>query len=326
MEDSTVSETQPLIGITRILVWIGIVCFLGITIWRWFDIPSVGKFGVLLAIGATLMAPYWDRLGSVGKMLCVGTMFLMLGVEYRAINKDKADSEALLLSNFQQISNDAHSNLKSLLESENKQFKDVLDKQQNTFDATIKRMERDEKMQAHSFENVIGRENTLITGFQEIVSTEQLVQSKTQEIELEMRAEITLARAQNAPRPAAGPVQPIPLPPPETQDTQALRVQGLKVSKDIDDWIDKIAQEAPQFNASSMNREDVVKRNAYAERIGSEFASMFASQANTLVSNLHIHGLRLSCMGGSFSSDPNFMLSMHRNCATRIREAALDLK
>ncbi len=169
------SETQPLTSITRILVWVGIVGFLVTTIWHWFHIPSVGKFGVLLAVGATLMAPYWDRLGSVGKMLCVGTMFLMLGVEYRAINKDKADSEALLLSNFQQISNDAHSNLKSMLESENKQFKDVLDKQQNTFDATIKQMERDEKMQAHSFENVIGRENTLITGFQEIVSTEQLL-------------------------------------------------------------------------------------------------------------------------------------------------------
>jgi hypothetical protein len=50
--------------IWRILAGVSVLAFVGTSIWWFFHIPSVGKGGVLLAVGATLMPLFWDKVGT----------------------------------------------------------------------------------------------------------------------------------------------------------------------------------------------------------------------------------------------------------------------
>ena len=74
--------------------WLVVFIFLGIGAWWLKHIPTVGKGGVLLAVGATLMPLFWERVGVFGKMSWILMLFVLFAVEYRAINKDREDAAA----------------------------------------------------------------------------------------------------------------------------------------------------------------------------------------------------------------------------------------
>jgi hypothetical protein len=79
--------------------WLVVFIFLGIGAWWFKHIPTVGKGGVLLAVGATLMPLFWERVGVFGKMFWILMLFVLFAVEYRAINKDREEATA----QFQEI-------------------------------------------------------------------------------------------------------------------------------------------------------------------------------------------------------------------------------
>lgn len=77
-------------------VWGILSCFcvlalLLLGIWWMFHLPTVGKGGLFLAVGATLMPLFWGKVGTIARMSWIAMLFLLLAVEYRAIDKDRAD-------------------------------------------------------------------------------------------------------------------------------------------------------------------------------------------------------------------------------------------
>jgi hypothetical protein len=86
MEDS--SKPTSRMGV---LSWFFVLAFSGCGIWWFFYIPSVGKGGLLLAVGATLMPVFWEKVRVIGKMSWIAMLFVLLFAEYRAIDKDRAD-------------------------------------------------------------------------------------------------------------------------------------------------------------------------------------------------------------------------------------------
>jgi hypothetical protein len=57
----------------------------------YFHIPSTGQGGVLLAVAASLMPLFWEKIGGVQRMFWIALLFLLLAVEHRAINKDQQE-------------------------------------------------------------------------------------------------------------------------------------------------------------------------------------------------------------------------------------------
>jgi hypothetical protein len=76
----------------RIASWLVVLGFWAIGAWFSFDIPSVGKGGIFLAVGATLMPLFWNKTREAGQMTWILMLFLFLSVEYRAINKEQANN------------------------------------------------------------------------------------------------------------------------------------------------------------------------------------------------------------------------------------------
>jgi hypothetical protein len=75
----------------RILSWLCVLTLLLLGIWWVFHLPPVGKGGVFLAVGATLMPLFWEKIGAIARMSWIAMLFLFLAIEYRAIDKDRAD-------------------------------------------------------------------------------------------------------------------------------------------------------------------------------------------------------------------------------------------
>jgi hypothetical protein len=94
-----------------ILGWLG--ALIGISVgllWR-FHLPTVGKAGLALALGATLMPLIWEKAKVPCKMLWIAMLFLMLWDEYRTIDRDHrelVDKETTAFNIANQTAEDAH--------------------------------------------------------------------------------------------------------------------------------------------------------------------------------------------------------------------------
>lgn len=111
--------------------WAVVAVFLAVGSWWLFHIPTVGKGGLLLAVGATLMPLFWERAGVFGKMAWIAMIFVMLAVEYRAIDKDRGDSvtaESIRATaeamQFSTIAND----LRTSIQNSQEQFAKTMDR------------------------------------------------------------------------------------------------------------------------------------------------------------------------------------------------------
>ena len=69
--------------------WLWLVTGVGVGIWWLYDVPSPGKGGLVLALAATLMPLVWEKIEVAGKMAWIAMLFLLLTVEYRAIDRDR---------------------------------------------------------------------------------------------------------------------------------------------------------------------------------------------------------------------------------------------
>ena len=157
----------------KTVAWLVVVAFLGVGLW-WFPhshTPSVGKGGLLLAVGATLMPLFWERIGTIGKMSWVAMLFLLLAVEYRAIDKEQTDQQVA----FQKIGD----GFTTILTNQQTSFPGLISQSQNNFDSLI-HDERDNfnKMMANSiqaqrqenasFAALLKRENDLLNSQEEL--------------------------------------------------------------------------------------------------------------------------------------------------------------
>jgi hypothetical protein len=86
--------SKPISRVWRMLSGLVVLAFVSCAVWWLFYIPSVGKGGLLLAVGATLMPLFWEKVGVIGKMFWIAMLFALLAIEYRAIDKDRMDGAA----------------------------------------------------------------------------------------------------------------------------------------------------------------------------------------------------------------------------------------
>jgi hypothetical protein len=114
-----------------------------------FRLPTVGKGGLFLAVGATLMPLFWDKVGIVARMSWIAMLFLLLAVEYRAIDKDRADfakDEARRRQEenqkFADIGTSITTNVQKLLNTSDKQFRETTQQASRQFDVTMSRSEK----------------------------------------------------------------------------------------------------------------------------------------------------------------------------------------
>jgi hypothetical protein len=84
-------SSQPVSPVWRGLSWVALLGFFGAAIWCYFHTPSTGKGGILLAVAASLMPLFWEKISPLERVFWIAMLFTLLRVEYRAINKDQKD-------------------------------------------------------------------------------------------------------------------------------------------------------------------------------------------------------------------------------------------
>lgn len=104
----------------EITSYLAVSIFLFFGFWWLFHIPSVGKGGLFLAVGATLMPLFWEKVGIIGKMLWIGMLFILLFAEYRAIDKDQKDRQTDITNQQNNFSN--------LMTQNQKEFQEEVDR------------------------------------------------------------------------------------------------------------------------------------------------------------------------------------------------------
>ncbi|MGA8151812.1 MAG: hypothetical protein WB952_12740 [Terriglobales bacterium] len=137
-------ESRITVRAWQVFSWISVLALLGLGIWWNFRLPSTGKGGLFLAIGAVLMPLFWEKIGVAGKMTWVAMLFVLLAVEYRAIDKDRDDFAAAEAKRqkeerqeFSKIGDAITTNVQKLLDHSDEQFKATLAEQAKHFDATM---------------------------------------------------------------------------------------------------------------------------------------------------------------------------------------------
>jgi hypothetical protein len=93
LEVCAVVRSESEFRIWQALSWLSVVVFLCFGIWWMLYLPTVGKGGLFLAAGAVLMPLFWEKIDVIGRMSWVAMLFLLLGVEYRAIDKEHHDND-----------------------------------------------------------------------------------------------------------------------------------------------------------------------------------------------------------------------------------------
>jgi hypothetical protein len=121
----------------KVFGWSGVLLGLGTGVWWYFHLPTAGKGGLVLAVGATLMPLVWEKVGVACKMSWIAMLFLLFAVEYRAIDEDKQLSAQELTIDFKKISDQANDNLKRILSDEHTSFTGLLQTQQDNFAALL---------------------------------------------------------------------------------------------------------------------------------------------------------------------------------------------
>ncbi len=126
------------------LSWAAVSFFLAVGVCWLLRVPSVGKGGLFLAMAAILLPLFWERIGTAGKMLWIGTLFVLLAVEYRAIDKDQREKAEAQKNELEAIGNgftnvlaNQQTEFSSLIEQGRRQFAEMVKKENTQFTATM---------------------------------------------------------------------------------------------------------------------------------------------------------------------------------------------
>jgi hypothetical protein len=136
------------------LSWAAVLAFLAIGVWWQFRLPTVGKGGLFLAMGAVLMPLFWEKIGTAGRMFWIGMFSVLLTVEYRAIDKDQGERAEAQKKELEAIGNgfthvlaDQQKEFSGLIEQGRNQFAAILKKENAQFAATVNSVEDSIKTQ-----------------------------------------------------------------------------------------------------------------------------------------------------------------------------------
>ena len=295
----------------------------------WPQIPDVPVYS--LGVVAALMSI--EGLSRPERAVCIFLVFGLFIVELKYSYKERITTDAQMTSRFKVVSDQANSNLNRILQSEDNRFAAILRNQQKEFDITIGRIERDEKTQATAFNDIVGRENTLFEQSQKMLSAQESMRIieeqaalNSEEATLQLNA---MSEAEARQKQAAVTETPSmnPLPSAEAQDTKKLKVQALRLARDINNWIAAVSKDGPKLSRVYPQTKDEQNAvEAFSDRLSKEWVERFNGPANDMVVKLHIVGLLMSCNPGTREILPSDTLRYRSTCANAIQREALKLK
>src|SRR5260370_2687342 len=137
-------------------------------LWWLFHTPTIGYAIGACAVGAAVMDALMEDLRAKARFAWIILLFGFLWVETKAIDEDKRKTTEELTNHFASISAQAQTNLKQILEDENRNFKDVLANQQHNFATMIGQLLRQQKQQALEFNAVLTRQQQLFEHEQQL--------------------------------------------------------------------------------------------------------------------------------------------------------------
>jgi hypothetical protein len=143
------------------LGWIWLAIGFAIGIWWLFHLPSAGYGGLALAMGATLMPLVWEKVGVLCKMGWIAMLFVLLAVEYRAIDEDRRRSTDELTKKFGEVSAQANQNLKQILADENRNFGNLLNSENERFATTIRTIVESQREDKRQFASLLKQQQAL---------------------------------------------------------------------------------------------------------------------------------------------------------------------
>jgi hypothetical protein len=284
---------------------------------HWHLPPSILAI-TLLTIAVAFMG-LRGEMGGREKWIWFVIVLLYAGLTIRADNSERRKAEKELTDNFSALSRIAKDNLHAslddsgvkfagLLQNQNQQFQAMLTNQKAEFSETLESLHRQEHEQ------------------EDIKSAGEDARLNTQLIASQLEATRTETSRQT-PIPSASTSTQKPLPPPEPRAIKELKVQALQLAKAIDDWISLESKHAQGFVGSIPHTaEEGEKLKSYMDHLNKEWNDKFNRPADSMVSELQIHGLVKSCNGRYLFNSPSEVLEYRGICASAIQHAALDLK
>ena len=148
----------------KVLSLVAVLGFLGLGIWWMFSLPMVGEGGIFLALDATLMPLFWEKIGVVGKMSWVAMLFLLLAVEYRAIDKEHKDytekektARREERESFDKVLGKQQAGVKDILHQQEQDVKDILKQEQRHFERTLARLITSHRQEERDFSSLLTR-------------------------------------------------------------------------------------------------------------------------------------------------------------------------
>jgi hypothetical protein len=103
-------------------------------LWWLIRIPSVGKGGILLALAATVMPLFWEKIRVPERMSWIAMLCVLFAVEYRAIDKEKTDAAIEQAESLKKIGD----GFNQVLTTQQSSFSQLITTSQANFDKLIR--------------------------------------------------------------------------------------------------------------------------------------------------------------------------------------------
>jgi hypothetical protein len=145
----------------RLLNWAFVLSFIAVGTWWQWHLPTAGKGGLVLAVGATLMPIFWEKVGVLGKAFWIGMLFLLLGVEYRAIDKDREDTRVAAAESLRKLLETQQTGVANILTQQEHSVKGILEQEQQHFERTLTSVVTAHAREEKDFAALLSQEHAL---------------------------------------------------------------------------------------------------------------------------------------------------------------------
>jgi hypothetical protein len=299
--------------LSYVLVAISFLCWV---YFQWHLPPAIWAISLVTIVVAFMGLRGEMRDGE--KSLWFLLVLLYAGLMIRADSNDRRKADSNLTGSFQKLSADAKNNLDALLKDSGQQFAALLQNQNQQFQTTLNNQKTEFSETLESLHRQ-GHEQEAIK------STGEEARLNTQEITLELQA-MRAESSRQTPTPSASTPPQKPLPPLEPQAIRELKVQALQLANNIDNWIALESKNAPRLSGPiPQTAEETKNLESYMNQLNKEWNDKFNGPANSMVRELQIQGLLISCNGGYLFDSPSKTLRYRGICASAIQRAALNL-
>src|SRR5579859_4991188 len=130
--------------LARIAGWALVGVCLPLGVWWFYETPTPGKAGVLLALVATLMPLVWDDVREIGRAGLILTLVILFAVEYRAIDKERKDyaedqtaARKEEKESFKRLLDSEKEDVRGILGQEKADVKDIVTQEEKHFEGVM---------------------------------------------------------------------------------------------------------------------------------------------------------------------------------------------